>query len=269
MPELKNEPTPVSLRKIVAIFRRERGLSLQQVADGAKIDRSYVHRLENGDRASPGVRVVQALDDFYEADGLVVGAWLLEQEGLYRDRYARFKAAEARAVIQHKYTIGIPGLLQTERYARLAISTSPTFTDEEIDRRVANRVERQHILHRDPAPHVRIILDEVALSRRPTDSEVWREQIAFLVEAADHRAIVLQLLPLSAGLHDLMDGSLTILWADDGTSVAYVEGNKHGQLIDDQDEVSALRLSYDGVRDKALSPTATLEQLRQHLEESQ
>ncbi|MFJ4700367.1 helix-turn-helix domain-containing protein [Streptomyces sp. NPDC088768] len=259
----------MSLRKIVAIFRRERGLSLQQVADGAKIDRSYVHRLESGDRASPGVRVVQALDDFYEADGLVVGAWLLEQEGLYRDRYARFKAAEARASIMHKYTTGIPGLLQTERYARMVISTESTVTSEQIDSRVADRLERQEILARSPAPHVRIILDEVAFSRRPVETEVWREQIEYLIEAANRPAIVVQVLSLSAGLHDLMDGSLTILWADDGTSVAYVEGNRHGQLIDDPDEVFALRLSCDGVRDKALSPTATLEKLRQLLEESE
>lgn len=269
MPELKSEPTPVSLRKIVAIFRRERGLSLQQVADGAKIDRSYVHRLESGDRASPGVRVVQALDDFYEADGLVVGAWLLEQEGLYRDRYARFKAAEARATIQHKYMLAIPGLLQTEAYARAVLSADPMVTEDDVDRLVVERMERKEILHRQPSPHVRVILDEVALLRRPSDLAVWREQLRHLTEAAQMPAIVLQLLPVTEGVHDLMGGSLTLLWADDGTAVAYVEGNKHGQLIDDPDEVGALRLSYDGVRDKALSPTATLEKLRHLLEESE
>lgn len=268
MPELKSEPTPVSLRKIVAIFRRERGLSLQQVADGAKIDRSYVHRLESGDRASPGVRVVQALDDFYEADGLVVGAWLLEQEGLYRDRYARFKAAEARATIQHKYTVVVPGLLQTEAWARLVLSQDPAVGPDELEHLVAERLDRQELLRRSPAPHLRVILDELALLRRPSDLATWQEQLRHLIDAAQMPAIVLQLLPAHEGVHDLM-GGLTLLWADDGTAVAYAEGNKHGQLIDDPDEVAELRLSYDGVRDKALSPTATLAKLRQLLEESQ
>ncbi|MFJ4436776.1 DUF5753 domain-containing protein [Streptomyces sp. NPDC088923] len=191
------------------------------------------------------------------------------QERFYQDRYARFKAAEARATIQHKYTVVVPGLLQTEAWARLVLSQDPTVDPDGLERLVAERLDRQELLRRSPAPHLRVILDELALLRRPSDLVTWQEQLRQLIDSAQMPAIVLQLLPVTEGVHDLMGGSLTLLWADDGTAVAYAEGNKHGQLIDDPDEVAELRLSYDGVRDKALSPTATLEKLRQLLEESQ
>lgn len=79
--------------------------------------------------------------------------------------------------------------------------------------------------------------------------------------------MTLQVVPFSAGLHDLMGGSRTVLWLPDGKSVAYLEGSKSGELVEDQGRVEALRLSYDLLRDKALSPERTTEFIQELIKE--
>lgn len=64
-----------------------------------------------------------------------------------------------------------------------------------------------------------------------------------------------------------MGSHLWLLWARDGSSVAYVEGNGFGELIDEADKVADYRLSYDRVRDRALSPSDSLAFIRGILEE--
>ncbi|MEU2751524.1 Scr1 family TA system antitoxin-like transcriptional regulator [Streptomyces collinus] len=75
-----------------------------------------------------------------------------------------------------------------------------------------------------------------------------------LLDAAELPSVALQVLPLAAGVHDLMNSHLTPLWQRVGDPVAYVEGNSFGELIDDPDKVLSFRWSYDLVRDAALTP---------------
>ncbi|WP_307627412.1 Scr1 family TA system antitoxin-like transcriptional regulator [Streptomyces turgidiscabies] len=75
------------------------------------------------------------------------------------------------------------------------------------------------------------------------------------------------MLPFGTGVHPLTDGSLTLLWQDDGTAVAYTEGNGGGTLMDDPTDVARHRLSYDRLRDLALSPSDSLTFIRDVLEE--
>lgn len=79
--------------------------------------------------------------------------------------------------------------------------------------------------------------------------------------------VALQVLPFSAGAHHHMNGSLTLLWQGDGSAVAYKEGNDWGQLIEEPDGVLRHRLSYDRLRDLALSPSDSLAFIRDVLEE--
>lgn len=100
-----------------------------------------------------------------------------------------------------------------------------------------------------------MILDEGALRRAVPDGKVWKDQLSHLTAAAALPSVALQVLPFTAGVHDLMDSHLWLLWQRVGDPVAYVEGNGFGELIDDPDKVLSLRLSYDLVRDAALTPS--------------
>ncbi|MGB8942205.1 MAG: helix-turn-helix transcriptional regulator [Streptomyces sp.] len=247
--------------------RSRSGKSLAQVAEDTKYDRTYLYRVESGERM-PGLAVMEALDSSYETGGLLVRLWKLARQEVFKDRYKMFMQFEAKASIMHKYMCVIPGLLQTEDYARLQLSSDPQMTDaDEIEEQVSARIGRQHLLRRDPPPSLRVILDESTLCRAPQDRKVWAGQVAHLLEATRSPHTVIQVLPFSAGVHDLMGGSLSLLWEPGGSAVAYLEGNKSGELVEDAAEVEAHRLSYDRLRDLALSPPLSVRFIQKVMED--
>ncbi|RXS64990.1 XRE family transcriptional regulator [Streptomyces sp. TM32] len=234
-------------------LRGTSGRSLAQLADETNYDRTYLHRLETGERLSK-LPVMETLDQVYATGGLLVRLWKLARLDAFKDKYRLFMQLEAKAVIMQKYEVVVPGLLQTEEFARVVLSSAPTpISSDELEEAVAARLGRQELLRRDPPPSVRIILDESALRRPALDPKVWHEQLTRIADAAEAPNMAIQVLPFSAGVHDLMGGSLSLLWMPDGSSVAYREGNRSGELIEEAAEVTRFRLSYDRLRDMALS----------------
>ncbi|MFD7662391.1 helix-turn-helix domain-containing protein [Streptomyces sp. NPDC059788] len=249
-------------------LREVSGRSLSQLADEANYDRTYLNRLENGERLSRR-DVMVALDRIYGTGKLLVGLWALARRSALLGRYRSFMQCEEKAVVMHKYAMAMPGLLQTEEYARALLSSSPTpISKKLLDDRVADRLGRQELLDRVPLPSVRFILDEAALRRPMAGRGVWRTQLGHVLKAAEAPNIAVQVLPFSAGSHDLMGGSLSLLWMDDGSAVAYLEGNKSGDLIEDRDEVKQHWLSYDRLRDMSLSLTESIAFIQQLMESS-
>jgi hypothetical protein len=162
--------------------------------------------------------------------------------------------------------------LQTEDYARTVLSglsraQTTAGNSEEIEEQVALRMGRQELLYREPVPSIRVILDEGALRRPVPDAKVWTDQLSRLLDAAELPSVALQVLPYAAGVHDLMNSHLTLLWQRVGDPVAYVEGNSFGELIDDPDKVLSFRWSYDLVRDAALTPEESTAFIKRLLEE--
>jgi transcriptional regulator with XRE-family HTH domain len=121
----------------------------------------------------------------------------------------------------------VPGLLQTREYARAIYRAfQPDATDDEIERRVAVRMERQTIFGRPQSPALHAVLNEAVLLRTAGGDEVRGAQLAKLREAAQRPEITIDVLPLRAGAHAAMNGAFTILDfpnPDDDPSVAYVE----------------------------------------------
>ncbi|MCZ2524313.1 helix-turn-helix domain-containing protein [Streptomyces sp. HB2AG] len=250
-------------------YLRERtGKSLGQLAEDTRYDKSYLYRLEAGERLSKSP-VMEDLDAYYGSDGLLVRLWKLARMEMYKDKYKAFMRYEASATIMHKYMQVIPGLLQTEAYARTVLSMWPDQSGgDELERQVTARIERQELLRRTPSPNVRVILDESVLRCPAPDPKVWADQLLHLVESASRPSITLQVLPMAAGVHPLRGGSLSVMWQADGSAVAYAEGNAFGELVEDPSEVAKLRLSYDLVRDMALPPSDSLAFVERILEEN-
>ncbi|MGK3111040.1 helix-turn-helix transcriptional regulator [Streptomyces sp. WAC05858] len=257
-----------ALSHALKTFRENAAKSLSQVAEDTGYDRTYLNRLENGERLSKQT-LMEDLDSYYGTGNLLVKLWEMARDEVIAGTYKLFVQYEANAVIMHKYMAAIPGLLQTEDYARVVLSSAANqWSEDELEVQVDARISRQEILRRVPAPSMRVILDESALRRPTPDPKVWAGQLSHLVKSAAQPAIVLQVLPFTAGVHDLMGGSLSLLWQADGTGVAYFEGSKSGELIEDPEEVSQHRLSYDHLRDSALSPSASVDFIRDLMEGS-
>jgi hypothetical protein len=153
-----------------------------------------------------------------------------------------FVGLEAAASVIRTYQIQIiPGLLQTEGYARALIRQGSAATEEEIARRGELRASRQEILRRPDAPQLWVVVDEGALRRPVGSREVVREQLAYLTEVADHPAVTLQILPFSAGAHSAMGGPFTILrFAEpDLADVVYIEQLTSALYLDKPTEVDS------------------------------
>ncbi|MFE9924427.1 helix-turn-helix domain-containing protein [Streptomyces sp. NPDC005774] len=257
------------LGRTLRFLREKEGKSLGRLADESGYDKSYLCRLESGERLSK-VTVMEDLDGYYGAGDLLVSLWKLARIDAFKDKYKEFMRLEAMARIMHKYTPNVPGLMQTEDFAREVLSGSRTTVQEReaVEEQVAARLGRQLLLSKSPAPSVRFVIDELAFRRPAAGPETWDGQLTHIESIARWPNVVVQVLPFSAGIHDLMGkGSLTLLWQKDGSAVAYTEGDSGGLLMDDSGDVLRHRLSYDRLRDLALSPSDSLTFIRDVLEE--
>lgn len=150
----------------------------------------------------------------------------------------------------------------------MVLSLWPTQIDEEeLEEQVVARIGRQELLHRKPRPTVRAIIDEVALRRAPADPEIWVEQLTHLIFSAGQPPITVQVLPFSLGVQPVPDGALSLLWQPDGSSVAYLEDNASGELLEEPDDFLKYRLAYDQIRDAALAPLESVTFIERILEE--
>ncbi|WP_282702887.1 helix-turn-helix transcriptional regulator [Streptomyces sp. CC219B] len=255
------------LGRTLKFLREKAGKSLGQLAQETGYDKSYLSRLESGERLSK-VTVMEDLDGYFDAGDLLVRHWHAARMDAFKDQYKEFMALEARARIMWKYTPGVPGLLQTEDFAREMLSgAQATPDDNSVEEQVAARIGRQYLLKRKPEPNVRIIIDEYAFRRPAAKRKTWDDQLLHIEAVAMWPNVALQVLPFSVGVHHHMYASLTLLWQKDGSGVAYVEGNTRGELTEEPDGVLQYRLSYDRLRDVALSPSDSLAFIRDVLEE--
>ncbi|MFF4404375.1 helix-turn-helix transcriptional regulator [Streptomyces sp. NPDC001404] len=250
----------------LARLREESGKSLGDLADETTYDRAYLHKLEKGDRiGSPDV--IKALDRVYGTGNHLILLWELATEDAIADKYKRFMGLEREATARYQYVAStVPGLLQTEEYAREVLQAAQPRSEDEVEELVVARLARQEWLRREDLPPYRVILDEAALRRTPREGKAWEGQLAHLHDVAMMPNITIQVMPFSAGLHGLVGTSLTLLWLPDGTSVAYMEGAFSGELVEDPEAVGRMRLAYDLVRDEAFSPRESVAFIR-HLTE--
>ncbi|MEU9466012.1 helix-turn-helix transcriptional regulator [Streptomyces avermitilis] len=267
----ERESGRAALGRTLRLLREKSGKTLGQLAGETSYDKSYLYRLETGERLSKRA-VMEDLDRYHGSGDLLVRLWRDARKDVIKDKYKAFMELEATARVMWMLQLRVPGLLQTEDYARAVLSglsgaQTTAGNGEDIEEQVAARMGRQELLYRQPAPSVRVILDESALRRPVPNAKVWTDQLSRLVDAAELPSVALQVLPFMAGVHDLMDSHLWLFWQRTGDPVAYVEGNGFGELVDDPDKVLAFRLSYDLVRDAALPPAESTAFIKRLLEE--
>jgi transcriptional regulator with XRE-family HTH domain len=149
---------------------------------------------------------------------------------------------EAAASFIREYELQfVPGLLQTEDYARALIQLGTAPTEEEVDRRTDARISRQQILHRENPPKLWAVMDESALRRLVGSREIMRAQLRHLIGMCDNEAVTLQILPFAAGAHRALGGAFTILRYSepDLRDVVYIEQLTSALYLDKPTEVDS------------------------------
>jgi transcriptional regulator with XRE-family HTH domain len=235
-------------------WRQHRGWT--QVEMGAKLgySASLVSGVETMDKG-PTVDFAGRCDEIFSTPGTFVTL----QELVAREAYPAFFAPvipfEREAVRIHGWELGaVPGLLQTEEYARCLIrSGRPKGSDDEIDRIVAARMERQELIEGNTSPLLWYVLDESVIRHVVGGSAVMREQLDRLLDAADSPGIVVQTLPFSADNHAGADGPISVYEFAESPSVCYTECYNGGRIVEDRAEVADMMTVVNLIRASALS----------------
>ncbi|MFD6324843.1 Scr1 family TA system antitoxin-like transcriptional regulator [Streptomyces sp. NPDC058442] len=251
-------------------LRTAAGLTQAELGARTHVVGTRITQIERTSGAKPTLELARALDTALGADNLLVDLWPYVYREAFPDWSRKFMAYSERAVDIREYAAHVvPGLLQTEDYARAVLKVGRTLgSKEQLEERVAVRLERQERLSALDRPELWAILDEAVLRRPVGGRAVMREQLARLLETAAEPHITVQVLPFEQGEHDAMGGSLTVLALPDGSEAAYTEGAHHGQLIEDPDEVRKFSLTYDRLRAAALPPLMSLGMIRSVMEDN-
>jgi transcriptional regulator with XRE-family HTH domain len=167
----------------------------------------------------------------------------------------------------------VPGLLQTEDYARTLIQAdNPGVPDDEIERRVHVRIARQTLLTRFLAPpKIEVTLNEAVLRRPVGGQEVMAGQLEWLVEATDQPNVSIRVVPFAAGLHHgLMSGPFVIMrfpTNGDGREMepptVYVDGFTGALYLDKPNEIERYNAAFDTIWGSALDDAGSKSLLRQ------
>jgi len=223
-----------------------------------------ITQIERASGAKPTLELARALDAALGADDLLVELWPYVYREAFPDWSRKFMEYSERAVAVRQYAAHVvPGLLQTEDYARAVLKVGRTLSSEaQLEERVALRMGRQERLGAPDRPELWVVLDEAVLRRPVGGLPVMRDQLTRLLASATEPHITVQVLPFDQGEHEVMGGSLTVLTMPDGREVAYTEGAHYGQLVEEPDEVASLALTYDRLRAAALPPLMSLDMIR-------
>ncbi|WP_346173229.1 helix-turn-helix transcriptional regulator [Streptomyces cuspidosporus] len=251
-------------------LRLAAGLTQAELGAKAHVVASRITQIERALGAKPTFELAQVLDTILGADNLLIDMWPYVYREAFPDWSRAFMAYAERAVAIGEYAAQVvPGLLQTEDYARALLSLDILLSsDEQLEERVVARLGRQKRLASHDRPELRVVLDEAVLRRPVGGTAVMRAQLARLLEAAEERHITLQVLPFDQGEHEEMGGSLTVLTLPDGDDVAYKEGAYFGQLFEEPSEVKRLTVTYDRLRAVALPPIMSLDMIRSVMEDN-
>ncbi|MGW0501575.1 DUF5753 domain-containing protein [Micromonospora sp. NPDC003241] len=157
----------------------------------------------------------------------------------------------------------LPGLLQTERYARGIFGSAGQHTSDEVERLVAARMARQSVLAGDGPPWLTAVIDEGVIRRTVGGPEVMREQLGSLAETALLPHVRVHVVPLSAGAYAGLSGPFVIASSVDNRTAGYLDNQLHGQVVSEPGELVALTAAWENVRGEALSHRQSIELIRE------
>lgn len=143
----------------------------------------------------------------------------------------------------------IPGVLQTEAYARAILAKLPS--EEPLEVRLTGRMARQQVLSRPRPPVVSVVVAEAVLHRCVGGPEVMREQLLHLAENP-HPKLLIQVIPAEVGAHAGLEGGVSIADDGDGSTVVYLESLTAGQTTADRGIVANVREVTELLRCEAL-----------------
>jgi transcriptional regulator with XRE-family HTH domain len=195
--------------------------------------------------------------------------WWHQDSNLLPSWFETYLGLEQAASVIRTYQVQfVPGLLQSEEYARSVILVGhQDESADDIDRRVRLRMNRQKMLTEPGAPQLWAVIDEAALSRPFGTRRVMHDQIEYLLEMTSLPNVTVQILPFEFGIHAAAGGPFTILrFAEaDLPDVVYLEQLNSAIYLDKRPEVEDYLAVMERVSVQAETPSETKAILRKKL----
>lgn len=269
MPSQQGSPTVrrLKLGQELRLLRERHRLTGARAAGELGWSPSKISRIEAA-KTMPSAEDVEALAKLYRADqakldelfGLLRDAdqrgWWEDYEDALPEEYTRFLGLEAEATFQRNWEPQlVPGLLQTEDYAReviLAVRGITRITHSGVRSRVEARMDRQQrVLHRPDPPEMRFVLDESVLTRRFGEPSVMRAQMEHLLEVSVLPHVSVRVLTMEA-LHPVNTGAFIHLKFAGFDDVVYLEQLYTAHFVEDLERVAGYEAAFEHIRSEAL-----------------
>jgi transcriptional regulator with XRE-family HTH domain len=277
----RRQPPTVRLRRLAAELRKlrtEASLTREEVSEQTGINTATLYRIETA-KVRPQRRTLIALLDRYgvtdetqRADLVDLSkqaselGWLRAYESELPEQYGAYIAFESEARSVRNYeSLFVPGLLQTEDYARAVIhGVLPLASDEEVERRVEVRMQRQASLRKKDPLQLWAIVDEAVLRRRVGGPDVMASQLEALVASAALPHVVLQVIPFETGAHAGMPGSFVVMdFADVADpDLVYIDSMAGDLFLEREPDVRRYSATFEHLRAAALNPADSVATVR-------
>lgn len=263
----KAKARAIRLGRRLRAYRQAARLSQDDVHKLTKFSNVTIIRHEKGESV-PTQRSLSTLLDLYRVQGperdqtfaLAASAnepgWLdrFTDDDSITDRYATFISWETDARKSFAFeALLVPGLLQTDDYARAVIlATSPQVHPDAVDRLVEVRRRRRQALAKVEPLELAAVIDEAVLLRPVGGPAVMAAQLTAL--AKENRPhVTVQVLPFGAGAHPGMHGSFAILDLDElgGSSVVVIESAGNNVYLDEDEDVRRYVATFEALRSRA------------------
>ncbi|CAL9522760.1 helix-turn-helix domain-containing protein [Streptomyces sp. enrichment culture] len=253
-----------ALGKQLKLLRERKGLTQKELGQLVGYGPDQIGAMERGVRVTRP-EFLEKADELLDAGGLLRAAIPNVKRAMKKARtrhpewYRSYAGMEAEATELHFYAIqGVPGLLQTEDYARAVFSQRRPFLSEEtIEQRVSDRLSRQQVFERWPPPAVSYVLEEPILQRPIGGRDVHIAQLQHLLRVGSMRNVEIQVMPLHREVHPNLDSAFNLLTPKGHSQVAYTEGQGYPRLITEPEEVRQIADRYGIMRAMALNPMET------------
>jgi transcriptional regulator with XRE-family HTH domain len=273
-------PTPRSRRlgRELRKLRDAHEWNMEDVAKRIGCSPSRISRIESGDiKPKPGdvIELLMAYEVPLEGEpgtALLTLARELRESGWWHrldslsSKYATFIAYEAEAAeLRNFQPTLVPGLLQTEDYARAVNSVGRETDEAAIEQRVTARLTRQEVLERTPTPlRLHAILSEATLLFEVGGPQVLRAQLEHLARLGARPNITVQVLRFAAGATLADRGGFAVLTFErDDPPLGYCESAGGELFLESPREIARLNTVFDHLRTLAMSPAESVTYLRE------
>lgn len=235
-------------------MRKAAGMSQPALARRLNYSASQVAKIETCDRI-PKMELAVKLDDVFETDGFFARMQpLVERSSVLPWMRDLFDLEGKATQIRTYQSYLIPGLFQTEAYARASVeATRPVLSPEDVEKAVALRLTRQEILERKDAPQMWAIVDESVVYREVGSPTVMRQQCEHLLRLSARSNVVIQVTRSADGLSCAFGRAFMLLSFRHQGDLVYMEDIGSARYIRDRDEVAKYALTFDHLRASALA----------------